>query len=94
MVICSAHVVCHGDRSYPEILADVRRILHNHGIHSSTVQPEAWEEEVSMKEIVPVCVQNCIEECDEDWCCKTVAERVTEESQPEVKVEQYSTFSG
>jgi len=68
MFIASLHVTIEekNSGSYQLIIAKTKKVLHNHGIHSSTIQPE----------IVPnffkgdLCQLNCIKNCPEDWCCK------------------------
>ncbi|RIA81185.1 cation efflux protein [Glomus cerebriforme] len=38
--ICSVHILLEPSANYTEIAADIRKILHVHGVHSITVQPE------------------------------------------------------
>jgi len=38
--IASVHVYVRKDTDYMEVAADIRRVLHEFGVHSSTIQPE------------------------------------------------------
>jgi zinc transporter 1 len=40
MVIGSVHVACEEGVDFPHVAAEVKKIFHSHGIHSSTIQPE------------------------------------------------------
>jgi divalent metal cation (Fe/Co/Zn/Cd) transporter len=39
-LIASVHVLASPDHDFMHIAKDVRRILHEHGVHSCTIQPE------------------------------------------------------
>jgi zinc transporter 1 len=38
--ICSVHILLAPSANYMEIAADIRKVLHVHGVHSITIQPE------------------------------------------------------
>ena len=42
-VIASAHVRCHNSEEYMIILGKIKKLFHNEGIHSVTIQPEYSE---------------------------------------------------
>lgn len=67
MVIGSVHVACEEGVDFPHVAAEVKKIFHSHGIHSSTIQPEFVPRSHGQR---PNCEQNCVKDCDEDWCCK------------------------
>lgn len=71
MVIASVHLLVEEGGNLSDILYHVKRIFHRHGIHSSAIQPEVVP---SASPKSTFCEQNCVEECDEDWCCKKTAE--------------------
>ncbi|KIJ40132.1 hypothetical protein M422DRAFT_209968, partial [Sphaerobolus stellatus SS14] len=39
-IVASVHVWVSRNREYMGIAQDIRRVLHDHGVHSSTIQPE------------------------------------------------------
>jgi len=75
MIICSVHITCEEGTDFNSISNTFKQIFHEHGIHSTSIQPE----------FVPIhhpatefCAQNCVEDCEEDWCCRksaAIAER-------------------
>jgi len=72
MIIASVHVSIEEGSDFTHMVSEIKGIFHKFGIHSSSIQPE----------FVPrnfvdasYCEQNCVEECDEDWCCKKTADR-------------------
>ena len=96
MVICSLHVGIEesADHKFGEMVGEIKSVLHYYGIHSSAIQPEyvaLYNSEVMEGE---VCGQNCVEECEEDWCCKKDAEvkQSTEYSVSDVSYQNFQTF--
>jgi len=69
LVICSVHVSVEQGADFINVVGGVKNIFHRYGIHSSAIQPEfiIRDEEGRYSEF---CVQNCVEDCKEDWCCK------------------------
>lgn len=65
--IASVHIGVADGAHYADVTDRVRKVFHQHGIHSSTIQPELHGAEIEMKDF---CLSNCVEHCDEDWCCK------------------------
>jgi len=61
-LLASVHINIGNQANYGEIIASVRIRLHNHGIHSSTIQPEPSEMGCSL---------NCGLECDKSSCCSS-----------------------
>lgn len=84
MVIASVHLLLEEGYDVGTAVYQVKQIFHAFGIHSSAIQPEFIK--ISMKK-EDFCRQNCVEECEADWCCKDTAEK-TKDLQ-----EHYSTFN-
>jgi len=72
MVIASVHLLVEEGGNLGDLLYLVKRIFHQHGIHSSSIQPEFVAPTTTQPNF---CAQNCVEECEEDWCCKKTADR-------------------
>jgi len=84
VIITSLHVSIY-DIDAPRmnnILKKVKKVLHDSGIHSSTLQPEFIQKDTAVEN----CEQNCVKDCPEDWCCKTDAKM------EEISVDNYVTF--
>jgi solute carrier family 30 (zinc transporter), member 1 len=39
-IVASVHVMASRNHDFMPVAAKIREVLHNHGIHSSTIQPE------------------------------------------------------
>lgn len=39
-IVASVHVLASRDHDFMPVAANIRKALHHHGIHSSTIQPE------------------------------------------------------
>eukprot|EP01112_Ceratiomyxa_fruticulosa_P019293 TRINITY_DN6298_c0_g1_i4.p1 TRINITY_DN6298_c0_g1~~TRINITY_DN6298_c0_g1_i4.p1 ORF type:complete len:325 (-),score=75.08 TRINITY_DN6298_c0_g1_i4:102-1076(-) len=86
MTIASVHLIVEEGTNLTDISAQVRLIFHENGIHSTTIQPEfprspsllgkSPPEKKIPKDGTPFCLQNCIDECQEDWCCRRTADRL------------------
>lgn len=77
-VVCSVHILCNPDASkdseFMKIATNIKGILHDHGIHSSTIQPEFLPEKVSKTDLYNgnKCNLKCTSaECEELVCCST-----------------------
>jgi zinc transporter 1 len=67
-VICSVHVKVKPGRDFYSIASDIQSIMHKHGIHSTTIQPEPiYSKNKNYK--AQECELICAQECHEDWCC-------------------------
>lgn len=76
LMICSMHISVESSvRSFDEVVETIKNILHEYGIHSSAIQPE-FTQLPNVEE--SKCKSNCIQECDADWCCKSVSETESE----------------
>jgi solute carrier family 30 (zinc transporter), member 1 len=71
MIMCSSHVHVEEGLDWTFVSTSIRETLHKHGIHSSAMQPEFVPASVR---VTPYCAQNCVDECEEDWCCKKPAD--------------------
>jgi len=76
MIIASVHVAVEEGADFTHVVNEVKRIFHESGIHSSAIQPEFVARNFQDAQY---CEQNCVKECDEDWCCKKTADRQKEE---------------
>lgn len=65
--VCSVHVAIEEGVDFSVVIEQLRAILHEHDIHSSTIQPEFHPAHARLR---TTCESNCVKECDEDWCCK------------------------
>jgi zinc transporter 1 len=70
MIIASVHVSVEEGADFTTLVNEVKRIFHEFGIHSSSIQPEFVPRNF---QDTAYCEQNCVRECDEDWCCKKTA---------------------
>eukprot|EP01133_Synstelium_polycarpum_P004026 gene4026-4663_t len=68
MTIASVHVGVLEGADFSRIVVDVKDIFHYQGIHSTSIQPEFISQNNTDEQ--GFCVQNCIKECEEEWCCK------------------------
>jgi len=70
VIISSLHVTVYDVDSpnFKSIAKNVKQVMHKFGIHSTTLQPEFIHKDSS----IDYCDQNCVKDCPEDWCCKTV----------------------
>ena len=44
-IVGTVHLTCPASSDFSEIASSVKKILHEHGVHSTTVQPEFVENE-------------------------------------------------
>jgi len=72
-IISSVHITCEEGSDFNKIVKKIKKIFHKAGIHSTAIQPE----------FVPIhhpntefCEQNCVEECEAEWCCKKSTEKL------------------
>eukprot|EP01089_Gocevia_fonbrunei_P013702 TRINITY_DN3569_c0_g1_i1.p1 TRINITY_DN3569_c0_g1~~TRINITY_DN3569_c0_g1_i1.p1 ORF type:complete len:450 (-),score=75.88 TRINITY_DN3569_c0_g1_i1:66-1415(-) len=72
MIISSAHIAVEEGIEWSTLVKKIKSVLHEHNIHSSSVQPEFVQRNKPMK---PFCEENCVKNCEEDWCCKKTAEK-------------------
>jgi len=72
MVIASVHVAVEEGVDFTHLVTEVKKIFHEFGIHSSSIQPEFVPRNFSN---TTFCNQNCVRECEEDWCCKKTADK-------------------
>ena len=77
-MIASVHVVIEKEAAYMAIGKRIKALLHAHGIHSTTVQPElpaqqARDRDPSRTASSPIdettCLLRCDEDCGEKACC-------------------------
>jgi len=83
MVIASVHVGLEEGCDFGHIITEIKKVMHDYGIHSTTIQPEFVPR--NLRASTDYCEQNCVKECDEDWCCKKPAEKKKK------LVDEYST---
>jgi len=68
IIIASLHVsIFQTDtENFNTINENIKKVMHKFGIHSSTIQLE-----FIYRDAPADCDQNCVEDCLEDWCCKS-----------------------
>jgi zinc transporter 1 len=86
MTICTVHLALDSPDHFESATKAVRKLFHRFGIHSSTIQPEFPLAKLPVEpnstelqslasrstQLTANCEQNCLPNCTEDWCCKTV----------------------
>jgi len=72
MIISSVHVAVEEGADFTNLVHEIKRIFHEVGIHSSAIQPEFVPRNF---QDAHYCEQNCVQECDEAWCCQKSAEK-------------------
>jgi len=77
MVISSVHVAITEGADFSKIVEEIRKVFHEYGIHSTSIQPEFLPPTYKDKSF---CNQNCVSDCREDWCCKKKADLCRMES--------------
>ena len=70
-VVASVHTLIEPGADYMEVAGGIREAMHSHGIHSVTIQPEFYSEEVAAQLDGEVaCLIRCPPEvCGTDTCC-------------------------
>ncbi|CAG0917554.1 unnamed protein product [Notodromas monacha] len=74
-IIASAHITFHSMADYMRIAGRVKRVFHDEGIHSTTIQPEALDIQNNGNTLVQnadkLCTVNCPSEndCATNTCC-------------------------
>lgn len=63
-IISSLHITVSKQADFQDIACKIKSIMHKHGIHSSTIQPEFVNDGDELS-----CKLNCAPECQSDWCC-------------------------
>eukprot|EP00056_Hartaetosiga_gracilis_P006340 m.95738 g.95738 ORF g.95738 m.95738 type:complete len:145 (-) comp12444_c0_seq8:116-550(-) len=68
LVIGTIHLLVSKNCNWSEINATVKDILHHHGVHSTTLQPEF----VDTPESIGLCEElgSCVPQCRGEKCCK------------------------
>ncbi|EFA79532.1 putative zinc transporter [Heterostelium album PN500] len=75
MVVASVHVGVEEGLDFSLVVGAIKKIFHHQGIHSTSIQPEFIHRNLQDDGF---CIQNCVKDCDEDWCCKKSKERLVE----------------
>jgi len=72
LAIASVHILCDHSAAFDAIQKKLQKVFHKNSIHSSTIQPEFVDPAAPNRNF---CEVNCVADCEEDWCCKTEAEK-------------------
>jgi len=72
VVISSVHVSVTEGSDFKKIVSKIKKVLHSYGIHSSSIQPEFVHKDTQI--VHQFCEEMCVEDCEEDWCCKKPSE--------------------
>jgi zinc transporter 1 len=82
MTISTVHIAISSPEHFDHVCKQARKVFHKQNIHSSTIQPEypkiaqpkGSSAELSVlasrSAALTGCEQNCLPNCNEDWCCK------------------------
>jgi len=76
MSVASVHIAVVEGVDFNNLVSEVKKIFHEYGIHSSSIQPEFQQTSISRNLKSSFCVQNCVKECEEEWCCKKTADNI------------------
>jgi len=76
MFISSVHVAVEEGVDFTPLALEVKKIFHEAGIHSSSIQPEFIPRS---QPTTMYCLQNCVPDCEEEWCCKRTAKKLKKE---------------
>lgn len=98
-VVASVHVMVSRGHEYMAVAEQIRKALHEHGVHSSTIQPEFGESADdhsaggSSDVTQTACLIRCPpDSCGEDTCCPPVGQLVdvdgNETTQPQQQQQQ------
>ncbi|WVQ85358.1 hypothetical protein IAT38_007523 [Cryptococcus sp. DSM 104549] len=69
-VVASVHVLIVPGQDYMVVANGIRQSMHTHGIHSVTIQPEFYSDEVDQQSIGDACLIRCPpDQCGGDTCC-------------------------
>eukprot|EP00824_Muranothrix_gubernata_P007040 TRINITY_DN19037_c0_g1_i2.p1 TRINITY_DN19037_c0_g1~~TRINITY_DN19037_c0_g1_i2.p1 ORF type:complete len:462 (+),score=73.20 TRINITY_DN19037_c0_g1_i2:146-1387(+) len=70
-IIASVHITCQDSEDFMQIAASIKMVLHEKGIHSSTIQPEFYKNGTLPDDTVKECLLACPDKaCQKDWCCE------------------------
>jgi len=64
--ICTAHVVCDVNKAFMDIGVQIKEVLHQHGVHSATIQPEFVGAAEEYSQCSLVCKESS---CRKRRCC-------------------------
>jgi len=67
-IVASVHVMASRDYDFMPVAAKIREVLHHHGIHSSTVQPE-YLKHGSQEQLMTSELSSCLITCPQDYEC-------------------------
>lgn len=65
--IASLHVVVTKKQDFMKLANKIKKVLHKHGVHSSTIQPEFVMDSDHWR--TGNCALACAYDCVDDWCC-------------------------
>jgi zinc transporter 1 len=68
VVISTLHFATLPTTNVKGIQCEMRKILHHAGVHSSAIQVEYVEVETKEHKSAS-CIENCVADCDQEWCC-------------------------
>jgi len=68
-IVASVHVMASRKHDFMPIAAEIRKALHERGIHSSTIQPEYQSGNVTPQELLETDSSSCLVPCPPDQTC-------------------------
>jgi zinc transporter 1 len=67
LLVASLHITCMRNCNFMALAITLKAILHKHGIHATTIQPEFVDESELMG--ADGCILRCETKCEEQSCC-------------------------
>merc|ERR1712100_444735 len=71
--IASVHLAVEEGSDFNHVVRQVKAVMHKHNIHSTCVQPEFIPRNHPTN---AYCETNCVEGCEQDWCCEKVKKTI------------------
>ena len=65
--MATVRVRLHEGADSKRVISDMKRVLHGHDIHTSSVEVDYTS--ILAKGMTPVNRSHCVPECQEEWCC-------------------------
>jgi len=71
-IIGTVHMMCPSNVDFLVLASNMKGVLHSHGIHATTIQPEFFDPSLIQKNTTDACALLCKEpECENSFCCET-----------------------
>ncbi|WWC86110.1 uncharacterized protein L201_000981 [Kwoniella dendrophila CBS 6074] len=81
-VVASVHVMIVSGQDYMVVANGIRARMHQHGIHSVTIQPEFYPDEEALSANGEACLIRCPpDQCQGDTCCPPISVKSVDEDE-------------